>query len=391
MLLYDATHTSHTRAQTGIQRVVRSLHRALAARGDVAPVCFDPYLRAWRPLSAGERRLLVPGGEPASSRGSSWSLAQRLAGHAARLTRRTPKLPPATGLICPELFSPRVGAHLSGIFAHVRGPRIAIFHDAIGLQFPELTPAGTVERLPAYLRELLQFDGIAAVSEDSARSLRDYWDWLGLETTPPVRALPLGLDELPAEEVTCAPSVGSRPRLLCVGTIEGRKNHAALLAASEELWTRGFDFELELIGLARPDTGGAALAAIRRLRQAGRPLHWAGTVSDAELHAAYRRCTFTVYPSLREGFGLPVLESLRHGRPCVCSGAGALGESAREGGCVLLEEMNAGSLAAAVGALLHEPARVAALAAAARRRVFRSWTDYAAELGAWLNTLALRR
>lgn len=388
MLLYDATHTSHTRARTGIQRVVRSLHAALAAPGEVQAVCFDPYHRAWRRLRDDEARLLEPGGVPDGRRGARWSIRQQLAGHVARLARRTPVLPDAQGLICPELFSPRVGAHLGALFTRVRGPRIAIFHDAIGLQLPELTPAATVARLPAYLRELLQFDGVAAVSEDSAANLRDFWSWLGVPATPAVQAIPPGLDPLPAP---AAPPPAGRPRILCVATIEGRKNHAALLAACEQLWQEGRDFELELIGLGRPDTGGGALAAIARLRAAGRPLVWAGPVSDDALRAAYQRCTFTVYPSLKEGFGLPVWESLQHGRPCVCSGAGALGESARGGGCHLLGTFDAAGIAAALRSLLAEPAQVAALAAAAQARVFRRWHDYARELAGWMNSLSLRR
>jgi len=387
MLLFDASHTSHTRAQTGIQRVVRALHAELGALDAVTAVCFDPHLRGWRPLDRAERSLLVPGGAPAGSRGARWSLAQRLAGHARRLTGRRPALPPANGLVCPELFSPRVAAGLPELFARVRGPRVAVFHDALGLQLPELSPPATVARLPGYLQELRRFDGIAAVSEDSAASLRDYWRWLGLTDTPPVQAIPLGLEE--GAPAATEPPAGP-PRLLCVGTLEGRKNHAALLAAAEELWRDGLRFELELVGLGRPDTAADALARLRRLQAAGRPLHWSGAVSDAALHEAYRRCTFTVYPSLREGFGLPVLESLRHGRPCVCSGAGALGESARGGGCVTLPAVDAPALTGALRALLLDPAAVATLAAEARGRRFRTWRECATDLQAWMRTLPRR-
>ena len=61
------------------------------------------------------------------------------------------------------------------------------------------------------------------------------------------------------------------PRVLCVGTIEGRKNHLALLEAAEVLWSEGINFELQLIGLARPDTAGPALAKVADLQRAGRP------------------------------------------------------------------------------------------------------------------------
>jgi glycosyltransferase involved in cell wall biosynthesis len=388
MILFDASHTSHTRAQTGIQRVCRSLHAALAAEQPVASICHDPYLGAWRPLNSRESRSLQPGQAATGSRGAKWPLHQKLAGHARRLFGSKPLPPAGTALICPELFSPAVGASLPELLASVSGPRVAVFHDAIGLKLPELTPPGTVRRLPAYLRELLLFDGIAANSEDSAASLRDYWGWLGVGDTPVVQAIPLGLDPVSADPSPAAPD--QPPRILCVGTIEGRKNHLALLQACESLWQEGLEFELQLLGLPRADTAGPALARIAALKAAGRPLIFDGPADDAGLHAAYRGCAFTVYPSLIEGFGLPVLESLQHGKPCVCSGAGALGESARGGGAVTLASVDAGSLAGSIRRLLQNPAELASLGSEARSRRFKLWPDYAHELTDWMKTLRRR-
>jgi len=117
-------------------------------------------------------------------------------------------------------------------------------------------------------------------------------------------------------------------------------------------------------------------------------LRYDGPVTDAALGAAYAQATFTVYPSLIEGFGLPVLESLAHGRPCICSGRGALGESARGGGCLTLERVAPADLAAAISHLLGAPAERARLTAEARARRFRTWSDYAADLRAWLAALS---
>ncbi|MBI3886891.1 MAG: glycosyltransferase [Opitutae bacterium] len=396
MLLLDASHTSHTRAQTGIQRVTRSLFAELALTQPTAGVCYDPGLRAWRTLNAGELDHLRPDQPATKSRGSKWSLRQRLASHTRRLLGFVPALPAATGFVCPEIFSPKVAANLPAIFARVRGPRVAIFCDAIALQYPELTPPATVARFPAYLRELLAFDGVAAISETSAEILRAYWRWLGVAAPPVVRALPLGLAKC---HIISDTSPGLRPpRLLCVSTVEGRKNHLALLEACEKLWAEGLAFELELIGLARADTAAPALAKIAALRRAGLPLFYVGSVPEAELHAAYGRCAFTVYPSLTEGFGLPVFESLGYGKPCVCSAHGALGEAARGGGdkcgslggCVALDRVDAPSLAAAIRRLLENPAELAALAAAARARPFRTWRDYAADLTGWMSKLPRR-
>ncbi len=390
MLLFDATHTSHTAAQTGIQRVCRALFAELDARQEATPVCCDQYLSGWRALGPAERAVLTGRASGAGkSRGAKWTVGQKLRGVTQRWLGQKPVLPAASGLICPELFSAKAGARLPELFAAVDGPRIAIFYDAIPLKLPEHTPAGTVARFPAYLRELLVFDGVAAISEDSAASLRDYWRWLGIADPPPVQAIPLGIEASldPAGGEAASPPV---PRVLCVCTIEGRKNHLALLEACETLWREGLKFELQLVGMARPDTAGPALARLRALQQTGRPLLFSGAVPEAGLHAAYRRCSFTIYPSLVEGFGMPVLESLQYGKPCICSGSGALGESAHGGGCVPLASVTAPALTDAMRRLLQHPDELAALAAAAQARPLKRWPDYATEVTAWMRTLSRR-
>jgi glycosyltransferase involved in cell wall biosynthesis len=388
-LALDVTHTSHTRALTGVQRVARAL---LAALGDRAvPVTHDPYLRAWRPLQAWERRNLADHSAGGAGRRAQWPLTARLRGSIARLLAGRARTggpqpePRYSGLLVPEIFSPAVAAALPALFAMTAGPRVAVFHDAIALRFPELTPAATVARFPAYLCDLLRFDGIAANSEESRESLLAYWRWLGAAQPPPVAAIPLGVDA-PAPS-PARPPVGDTPVVLCVGTLEGRKNHAALLAACEQLWAAGRRFDLRLIGRVNTATGAAALRRVRELQAAGRPLRFDGPVSDDALEAAYAACAFTVYPSVAEGFGLPVIESLARGKPCVCSAHGAIGESARGGGCLALDAVDAPALAAAVARLLGDPAELAALAAAARTRTFQSWSGYARELGAWMATL----
>ncbi len=387
-LLLDLTHTSHTRARTGIQRVARSLHAALG-HGAIA-VTHDPHRHAWRRLESWENANLAATGG-ATKRSARWPLAAKLRGRAARWTGRArTTLPPNSGLILPEVFSPGVAAALPALFAATRGPRVAVFHDAIALQFPELSPTKTVARFPAYLRELLLFDGVAANSETSRDALRDYWSWLGVDAAPPVEAIALGVD-LPARVSSQFSALNSpRPTILSVGTIEGRKNHAALLEACEQLWSRGLQFQLRLVGLANRETGGTAVTRLRALQAAGRPLRYDGALDESAVEAAYAECAFTVYPSIVEGFGLPVIESLAHGKPCICSGRGALGESARGGGCVALDAVDAASLATAIASLLGSREKLAKLASEARWRKFRQWPDYASDLSAWLHELPRR-
>ncbi|MFZ9682874.1 MAG: glycosyltransferase [Cephaloticoccus sp.] len=379
MPLLDLSHTSHTRAQTGIQRVCRALQRELGPAA--TPITWDPYADCWRPLDAWEEANLAATA-PAAKRGSVWPLAARWRGRLRRL-RGAGSLPPADdGLIVPELFSPAVAAALPRLVG--RGPRVALFHDAIALRLPELSPPKTVARFPAYLQELRAFDGVAAVSEDSKQTLLDYWHWLGWTQVPAVAAIPLGLDLPPTAP---GPAPGGTPVVLSVGSIEGRKNHLALLEAAEQLWQGGRQFSLHLVGLAQRETGRSGLERIAALQAAGRPLRYSGAVDGDALEAAYAACTFTVYPSLMEGFGLPVFESLGRHRPCICSRRGALGEAARGGGVHALDEVTSAALAAAIGGLLDQPDQLARLTAEARARPLRRWADYVRDLRAWMATL----
>lgn len=395
-VLLDLTHTCHTQARTGVQRVARSLLAALGA--DAQPVTHDPFRKLWRELEGWELRTLAAT-SPGGKRGARWPLLAQWRGRLAGLGRTAPGVAPrlttlgaqSAGLLVPEIFSTPVGAALPALFRATRGPRIAVFHDAIALKYPELTPAKTVARFPGYLVELLAFDGIAAVSEDSRDSLIDYWRWLGAKSTPPVRAIPLGVDPQPAAATGEISPPATDPVVLCVGSIEGRKNHLALLEACEGLWAGGARFTLHLVGLAQPQTAAPALERIRTLQAAGRPLRYDGPVPEAALTDAYRHCAFTVYPSRIEGFGLPVLESIAHGRPCICSARGALGESARGGGCVALERTDAPALGAAIARLLDAPDELSALTAAARRRELLTWDLYARDVRAFFAELGAPR
>jgi glycosyltransferase involved in cell wall biosynthesis len=396
-LLLDLSHTSHTRAQTGIQRLCRSLYGALqSGPEDVQPVCFDPFESTWRPLRAWERRTLrPPRGVVAGARGARWPLPARLAGRLRRLLaagRKRGRGPviAGEGFVEPEIFSPAVGRALPGLLAGITGPRVALFHDATALRLPELSPPKTVARYPSYLQELLQFDGVAAISDDSRAALVEYWRWLQVPHPPPVLGLPLGIDVPEPSPLGHTNAPDAAPVVLSIGSLEGRKNHLALLEACETLWQRGRRFELRLIGLAHPQTGRAALERLRALQVAGRPVHYGGPASEADLQRAYRACVFTVYPSLMEGFGLPVFESLSHGKPCICSAHSALGEAARDGGCVALDRVDAPALAEAIDCLLSDPDRLDGLVDAAQRRAFKTWSAYAGELTAWMHTLPRR-
>ena len=110
-LLFDLTHTSHTRARTGIQRVVRSLHRELGERA--VPVTHDPYLGAWREIEPWERANLASD-QASAKRGVTWPLGVQLRGrwrHAIGSGQTFSASADVAGFLTAELFSPSMVFH----------------------------------------------------------------------------------------------------------------------------------------------------------------------------------------------------------------------------------------------------------------------------------------
>jgi glycosyltransferase involved in cell wall biosynthesis len=128
-----------------------------------------------------------------------------------------------------------------------------------------------------------------------------------------------GLEWLPARYV------------LCVSTLELRKNHRLLLAVWRRMISRhGADAVPTLVLVGRAGyfmlDSSSLLAKLAACGYLGGKIVLMSDLSDRVLVEAYRRCLFTVYPSLYEGWGLPVAESMAHGKFCVASNGGAIPE-----------------------------------------------------------------
>jgi glycosyltransferase involved in cell wall biosynthesis len=116
--------------------------------------------------------------------------------------------------------------------------------------------------------------------------------------------------------------------VLAVGTLEPRKNLSRVAAAAERLGA-----ELRVVGAH--GWGGVETPG------------WLGEVSDEELAALYRGARAFVFPSLYEGFGIPVLEAMASGSPVVTSRGGATEEVAG-GAAVLVDPLDAEAIAAGI-------------------------------------------
>ena len=255
----------------------------------------------------------------------------------------------------------------------------AIFHDAIPLKWPQITWPRSVARHPGYMKMLAQFDRVFAVSQASADELRGFWRWQGLEQTPPVTVLPLGADLRGQSRMRVQDfDAETRARLVMVGILEPRKNQTLLLDVAEALWAEGLEFGVDFVGRVNPHFGAPIAKRIRRLQAQDRKrVRWHQAASDQKLIDLYRAAHVTVFPTLAEGCGLPLLESLWMGVPCVCSDLPVLRENADAGGCLPVAVDDREAWETALRRVLTDIEFVANLKVDARTRSLPTWRETA--------------
>jgi hypothetical protein len=134
-------------------------------------------------------------------------------------------------------------------------------------------------------------------------------------------------------------------------------------------------WSLTLVGNLYQGRGDIA-ESIKALARKNPKIKWFGVVDDLTLHQLYRNATFTVYPSIIEGFGMPILESLWHGRPCICSDQGVMAELAAEGGCLAANVSDEKALSETIYRLATDKDLLMRLCQEAVKRKMRTWNDY---------------
>ena len=205
-------------------------------------------------------------------------------------------------------------------------------YDTIPVQFPHLYSFDARQMFARYFVDLAHTaDRVVAISETSRRDFLSLMDEVG-GPTPSVEVILLGTDLKVAEASVRAPSADleKKPFVLCVSTIEARKNHEVLYNAWDRLVAKhGDEFpQLVIVGMV----GWGVSDLLFRMRTNPRlknRIRILDNLADTELAWLYRHSLFSVFPSLYEGWGLPVVESLALGKPCICSTAPAVSEAAQ--------------------------------------------------------------
>jgi len=299
----------------------------------------------------------------------------------ARHWRSRTRIVPEAGdtLLTTELFSEDERPGIRDFLRSKSCRTVAVFHDAIPLRMPEICRAKSVARHADYMLLLAECSQVLAVSQVSKRELESYWVWAGRKG-PPVATLTWGADFSGAPRETDTGAALPAPALLCVGIIEPRKNQGMLLDACAELWESGLNFTLNIAGRVNEETGAALQAKLRAGRRKYPSLRLLQGTGDAALAALYRQSRALAFPTLAEGFGLPLVEALWAGVPCVCSNLPVLREQAEGGGCVLVAPDDLPAWVFALRKILTDDGHALQLRNEARQRRLPTWRDAATQV-----------
>ena len=277
---FDATPVISGR--TGIARYVTQLGLALEQTG-VELRRFAVGRRTYR-LPPGTRHIRVPTRVVERWwRTVSWPRIEQLLG-GAELVHATGLLVPRTGL-----------------------PLVVTVHDVAAVRHPELHPSRHVEQQRMQLELLERASVIVAVSQTTADDLAH----LGVA---PQRLVVARLGATPLPEPSASRVGPAAGYLLTVGETSPRKGYPVLLEALARARAR---IDLVIVGPAAGDEERVR-STTAQLGLSGR-VHRLGAVTDAELAALYRDAVALCFPSVAEGFGLPVLEAMAAGLPVVAS------------------------------------------------------------------------
>ena len=321
--------------ETGNEAYIRNLLRALARRDDV------DILAAVLPSEVARVEEMGVAAAPLARESDFWRLAKGLNGlareHGADLMHVTyvgPLLP-----ICPLVVTVHDVSFRR--FPSYFAPRVRLLFATL---------------LPATLRRAAR---VITVSQHARQEILRYYPHLQgrvgvtFEAADPIfRRLDGALVAETLDRLGVAP-----PYVLAVGNLQPRKNLARLVQAFAEAGVAA-DARLVIVGQAQWQASDVT-AAIEEARL-GNAVKLTGYVSDDDLVALYNGAALFCYPSLYEGFGLPVAEAMACGAPVVASNVTSIPEVAGDA-ALLADPYDVTAMAQAIGAVLQDDALAASL------------------------------
>ncbi len=175
---------------------------------------------------------------------------------------------------------------------------------------------------PYTKRALLNADVITVISEATKRDLLIFCQQQEIKP-PTIVVIRLG-EDVASQESSKPKQMVPKNFILSVGTFEIRKNYMLLYQAAKLAELEGKDFPDIVIAGRKGWLSDDLAHVIQRDPYATQKIHWMSNLSDAEISWLHTHCMFTIFPSLCEGWGLPIVESLQHGKVCITSNVSSM-------------------------------------------------------------------
>jgi glycosyltransferase involved in cell wall biosynthesis len=240
--------------------------------------------------------------------------------------------------------------------------RLVTVHDMTAWRFPELVDHHS-RFYPLQVRRAVDEGAdVHAVSSFVADEIENE---LGIERDR-IHVVPNGYQPMVGGDPARARALIGAPFVLAIGTVEPRKDYASLVRAMAAVWP--ILPELKLVIAGSSGWGSDELAAVIDELGVGDRVRRLGYVSDPVKADLLAGAELLAYPSIYEGFGLPILEAMGAGVPVVSTSAGAIPEIAGRA-AVLVEPRDPSALAGALLSVLEDDELRAGLSAAGRQRV----------------------
>ncbi len=256
-----------------------------------------------------------------------------------------------------------------------------IIYDLLPITRAEFFTEEMTSAFAEYLKLLRYVDKISCISASVQLDVENFIECLNTKNKPLIKThLLAGLEEQNTITNTHCKQIDI-PLILSIGTIEPRKNHLNLLRSAYSLWEKGLKFKLHFIGVL----GWKSASFIKEFTQYQKKypeyLQYLNHIDDNTLKILYKECKATVFISWAEGFGLPILESLSSGKPCITTNYGSMKEIAdKTGGCILVNPSCIEDIAKSLEVILIDQTKYNQLKEEINSFQWHSWKDYSKEI-----------
>lgn len=213
---------------------------------------------------------------------------------------------------------------------------VLLMYDLIPLRHPEFCFALVPYIFQLWLSRMLPLaDAVVCISKATEQDLRNYASHIPIDL-PPTGYFHLGSDlartssEGDVRQTLKRFLTEPTPCFAAIGSFEPKKNYGFLLDVFERMWARGLEVRLLIIGRESAESH-ALVGKVRQHPEQGGKLLTLFDATDTEVGYSYAKCRTLIFPSLAEGFGLPLVEARTRGSLVIASNLPVFAELADDG------------------------------------------------------------